>query len=131
MKNGIESIDGINLSEIGKYNKFISFVRMPSEYDSMVLFPKNTPFHFKTNDLVKEKLTESERFLAMERMQECLDMRIEKEISQDVKLFNKIKEIQEKAKKRIEKLKEKPIKNLRKKYNYEIIEKYFNPKPSS
>jgi hypothetical protein len=108
MINDIEKIDNadINLDEIGKYGKFINFVKIPKEYN-MVLFPANIPFLFNTNELVKEKLSKEERFSAMKRMKECLDKKIEDELKEDFKL--KIKE----------------------KYNYKIMEKYLKTKLKS
>ena len=139
MPNDIDNLDNvdINLSKIGKYGKFINFVKIPKEYNT-VLFPANIPFTFTTNDLVKEKLNEDERFLAMERMQEFLDKKIEDELKEDYILQQKIKEIeykikkaQAKAKLRIEKLKAKPKKKIQEKYGYNRMEKYFEPRLKS
>jgi hypothetical protein len=136
MTNDIYPLDNadINLSEIGKYDKFINFVKMPEEYNT-VLFPWPRPFTFATNDLEKEKLGEGERFLAMERMQGFLDKKIEDELKQDQKLQEKIEIIEDKVRKykekarlRIEKLEAKPKKKIQEKYNYKIMKEYFEPR---
>ncbi len=120
--------ESVNLSEIGKYDKFINFVPMPKEYDSMVLFPKYIPFMFHNNEMVKEKLSDSERFLAMVRMKENLMQLMEEKLKENHKLQNKIKIIKDKARKKIYKLKEKPLNKLKKEYGYERFEEYFKPK---
>lgn len=121
MDNEIKPLfsDCVNLNEIGKYNKFIDF-------------KKNQIFtHFNTDYLNILKLREMDRFLAMENMQKALDTIIEKELQNNVKLQSKIKEIQEKAKKRIEKLLEKPTNKIKEKYGYKVYETYFEPKLDS
>jgi hypothetical protein len=137
MKNDVDGVfpNEINLSKIGKYDKFINFTKMPKEYSGNVLFPEPRPFHFTTNDLVKEKLSKHEMFSAMERMQKFLDKKIEDELKQDYKLQEKIRQIedkikkaQEKAKIRIDKLKSKPKKKIQEKYGYKRMEEYFEPK---
>jgi hypothetical protein len=132
MEKDIEPLDNvdINLSEIGKYGKFINFVKIPKEYNT-VLFPADIPFIFTTNELKKEKFTEQDHFLAMFRMQKCLNNKIESELKEDYKLQSKIKDIEFKTKKRIEKLKEKPLKKLQKKYGIDRFDKYFESKLES
>jgi hypothetical protein len=137
MPNDIDNLDNvdINLSEIGKYDKFINFTKMPKEYSGMVLFPEPRPFIFTTDYLVKEKLGEDERFLAMERMQEFLYKKIEDELKEDYKLQEKIKVVEDKIKKytekamlKIEKLKAKPKKKIQEKYGYKRMQDYFEAK---
>lgn len=130
--------ESVNLSEIGKYDKFINFVPMPPEYDSMALFPKDTPFMFHNNEMSKGKLIESDRFLAMERMQNAINKKIEEELKENCvlqkkikKIEDKIREYKEKARLKIQKLEEKPKDIIKKKYNYSIFEEYFEPKLNS
>jgi hypothetical protein len=129
MPNDIENDvwpNQINLSEINKYNKFIDFGIKDKDHPHF-----SGLFHFTNNELKKEKLTEPDRYLAMVRMQECLNNKIEAELKEDYKLQSKIKDIEFKAKKRIEKLKEKPLKKLQKKYGIDRFDKYFEPKLDS
>lgn len=133
MKNDIEPVvsfldeKSVNISEIGKYGKFASFKQ---DHNDKFQF-KNPPFMFYTNEMVCEKLDEADIFLSMERMESYLEKRIAHELKQDWKLQNKIKEINRKAKERIEKLESKPRKKLKEKYKYDQFENYFYPKPKS
>ena len=135
MENDIEYLKfdfdkSVNISEIGKYGKFVDFNKLPFEYTFMSLFPINTPFAFHTNQMTKEKLESGDLSTAIEDMQGNLDKCIEEELKKDKELQGKIEIIQIKAKKRIEKLREKPLDKLRKKYNYHCLEDYFvNLKP--
>jgi hypothetical protein len=130
--------DSTNISDIGKYDKFINFVPMPKEYDNMVLFPKDIPFMIHNNEMSKDKLTESERFLAMERMQNAMDEKIKEELKENYDLQKKIEEIEdkvkvykEKAQLKIQKLEKKPRNKIKEKYNYSIFDEYFDPKLDS
>ena len=144
MENDIEPWLGfdesaVNISDIGKYDKFVDFkVFTSKDGETKIELSPRYPYTFTTDEMVGRKLTESDRFLAMERMQEALDNRIEEELKENTKLQNKIKEIQRKTKEiqrktkeRIDKLKAKPVKKLREKYSYERFEKYFEPKLDS
>ena len=122
--------DEINLSEIGEYGKFIDFGIKKNDHAHF-----DGLFRFTTNELKKEKLTEQDRFLAMERMQKFLDKKIEDELKQDYVLQKKIEVIEDKIRKakekanlRIEKLKTKPKKKIQEKYGYKKMEEYFEPK---
>lgn len=119
MNNDIEPVfpNLVNVDEVGKYD---TFVKHPFPSESGV-------YRFSSTEFVKTKFEKHDGFLAMENMQENLDRAIETELEKDYKLQSKIQEIQEKAKKRIAKLKEKPIKKLKKKFHYEHIENYFKP----
>ena len=120
MENDIEPCFGefTNISKIGKYGKFIDF----SKKEPFI------PFEFTHDALEAEKrLSESDMFLAMENMKDNLDKFVAAELQKNHKLQNKIKEIQEKANKRIEKLKMEPISEAKKKCHYHLIEKYFTP----
>lgn len=127
MKNDIEPWigfdgSGVNISEIDKYDKFVSFKK-----DEQNLFQFDNPlFMFYTDEMTCEDYKEEDGFLSAERMKEALEKRIENELKQDYELQNKIKEIQRKAKERIEKLQSKPKKKLQDKYNYKYFEEYFN-----
>lgn len=119
----------INLSEIGKYDKFINFKPMPNEYSNNVLFPKNTQFRFTTNELKKEKLTKHDMDCALDRMYFAVKDNIEKELNELLK--EKIKTIRLKAEKKIEKLKEKPRKKLEKLKNFDILSRSFQTRQDS
>jgi hypothetical protein len=132
MKDDIECHipeDSLNIDKIDKYEKFIEFVRYIDEKHKNpdLIEYKKTFFYFHSEKLNKNKLTEEERFLAMEKMQENLDKCIEEELKKDNKLQARIEKIQEKSKQRINKLKEKPTKKLREKYHYKYMEEYFKP----
>jgi predicted RNA-binding protein with RPS1 domain len=115
----------INLSEIGKYDKFINFIPLPGEFKEQSLFPNDRPFYFTTNDLKKEKLEDWEGRIAMIDMQKRLDKKIEDDLKQNSKLQYKITDVEYKARLKIEKLRKKPLEKLKKQYNYELFEDYF------
>lgn len=122
MPNDVEAAEksSINLSKIGKYDKFIDFGK---DFKGFYIF---------TTDLIKKKeLNESDCFLGMENMKNALNHLIEEKLKENEKLQQKIKIIELKAKARIEKLKEKPKKKLQKEYGYERFEAYFEPKLDS
>ena len=78
MPNDIENDirdNQINLSEIGKYGKFIDFGIKENDHTHF-----DGLFHFTTNDLKKEKLTKHDRDFAIDRMFFALKDGIEKEV---------------------------------------------------
>ena len=110
MPNDIENDiwpNQINLSEIGKYNKFVDFGIKDNDHPHF-----SRLFYFTTNEQKKEKLTKHDSDSAIGRMFFTLQDGIEKEVEKQLR--NEINEIRKKAEKRIEKLKEKPRKKLRK-----------------
>lgn len=127
MKNDIEvalsSLDerSVNISKIGKYDKFVEFKK--DHLDQFQLVKDFIMFH--TDEMKCEKLTKEDTFSAMENMMVNLEKRIQIELNQDYKLQDKIKEIKRKAAERIEKLESKPKKKLQDKYNYKYFEEYF------
>jgi hypothetical protein len=114
------SEDVINISKIGKYDKFIDFENNPNEHST-----HNKFFRFTTNDLTKDKLQPDEIRISMINMEKNLDLKIESDLKEDSKLQLKIKEILRKADERIEKLRKKPLEKLKKKYGYENFMKYY------
>ena len=136
MENDIEpglgsDQNAINISKIGKYDKFIDFKIFKSQDSEIKIeYPRNAFFLFTTNKMLSKKLKESDCFLAMANMQTYLDDKIEEELKENLKLQEKILKIEKKAQKRIDKLKERPKKKLQEKYFYSRIEEYFKPKIS-
>ena len=128
MENDIDChifAESLNIDGVGKYGRFAEFEK---DHLGNLQFIGPGTLRYHTDKLTKEKLTEADTFLAMENMQENLDRCIEAELKKDYKLQAKITKIQEKAKQRIKKLKEKPTNKLREKYHYEYIKEYFDPK---
>jgi hypothetical protein len=136
MENDIEAIlsdasgyKSVNISDIGKYGKFINFAKMPPEYNSKVLFPNDTPFMFHTDSMTIEKIKDFNTFTAMYNLENNIKNAIKQELLNRSGLQSKIKEIKEKTKKKIDKLEEKEIKKLKlkEKFRLDIVEKYFVP----
>lgn len=126
MPNDIENDiwpNQINLSEIGKYNKFVDFGIKDNDHPHF-----SRLFYFTTNEQKKEKLTKHDRDSAIGRMFFTLQDGIEKEVEKQLR--NEINEIRKKAEKRIEKLKEKPRKKLRKLKGYNELFKLYSRQDS-
>jgi hypothetical protein len=133
MENDIEPIleldkPSINISKIGKYDRFVEFTKYHDKtLDINDIQFRKPPFLFHTDNQTAFSLNESDKFLAMARMQIAAEKNIEAELKQDQKLQDKIRKIELKTAKKIEKLKHKPTEKLKKKYNYHLFEHYFMP----
>lgn len=110
-------IQSINISDIGKYDRFIETHNPSIDVNDVHLYK------FHSNELTQKKLTQDDRDNALDRMFFTLQTWIEREVEE--KLQYKIADINRKAKEKIEKLKEKPREKLRKKLHYyQLLESY-------
>ena len=88
MENDIENIfdNEINLSDIGRYGKFIEFngnIIEKDSKDSKDSMPKSGLFSFQSNYLKCERLTIKEKYEAMKRMIEYLENKITLEVNEN------------------------------------------------
>ena len=120
---------GVNLSKIGKYDKFVEFEfskHNPKDDHFNIIRFKTPPFMFHTDQLTCEEYSKKMGSKAIASLYHNTKKAIEKEIER--KLGDKIQEINRKAKERIEKLKKKPREKLEKEMHFDILKKaYFKP----
>ncbi len=122
MKKDIEALNSnlVMVDKIGKYDKFTELCNKTPDVNGITLH------EFSSTELSVDNLHIASRFCAMERMQENLNALINDELKKNLKLQEKIRKIENKAKERIDKLKEKPTNKLKIKYNYKQIDDYFS-----